>query len=146
MALAQLAHRPREDARIILGMRSDYIGSAVTLPGLGEQIKRPWVLLPPGAEEVRAIVARPGGGLPLPLPGAIREKGRNLHECGLLKHILSDPLLGGQALGKGAEPPGRPGSRRRCRCWNSRWSDCGCRRSAGVRRCSPTPTTTNSAV
>jgi hypothetical protein len=102
-ALARMAQRPGGNARMIVGMRSDYMGSAVTLPELGELIKRPWVLRPPGAEEVRAIVARPaevyGYRFQGPIPG-----GDKVREQGLLERILSDPLLsgGGSAQG-GAE-------------------------------------------
>jgi hypothetical protein len=97
VAMAQLAHSPRRDTRLILGMRSDYVSSAVTLSG---------VLPPPGAEAVRAIVARPAEACHhrFERPGRQGDKER---ERGLLERILSDPLLCGAAFGEGGSTGGQ---------------------------------------
>ncbi len=98
-ALASLARDTRQHARVVLGMRSDYVGSAVTLPGLGALITRPWVLRPPGADAVRAIVARPAEVYHYRFEEAA-VGGNPERQKGLLERILSDPLLSGEATGK----------------------------------------------
>ncbi len=105
-ALAQLAHTAPRHTRIVLGMRCDYVGSAVALPGLGALLQRPWVLRPPGPEEVRAIVVEPaevyGYRFQGPVPGEDKADAQ-----GLLDEILEDPLLSAGKAGESA-PHRRP--------------------------------------
>ena len=92
LSLARVAANPGGSVRVILGMRSDYLGKAATLPELGKLITRPWLLCPPEADDVRAIVARPADVYGYRFQGAIA--GDNPDRLrSLLDRILSDPLL-----------------------------------------------------
>jgi hypothetical protein len=74
-------------------MRSEFLGQAAALPGFIRLIRRPWVLRPPGANDLRAIVAQPA------------EVCGYTFEAGLLDRILSDPLLAPEAVGAAAPLP-----------------------------------------
>lgn len=79
--LAEAVRQPSNRFRLILGMRSEYLGAVATLPGLNELITRPWVLKFPDAKNVRAMIEQPA-----------TYHGYTF-ETGLLDTILTDPLL-----------------------------------------------------
>jgi hypothetical protein len=62
-ALAEFAYRHADDFRLVLALRSDYLGATAALssalPGAAELFRRPWVLGPPGPEALRAIISSP---------------------------------------------------------------------------------------
>ena len=58
-ALADAAEQQRDRFRLVLGMRSEFLGQAAAVAGLSRLIGRPWVLRPPGAANLRDIVAGP---------------------------------------------------------------------------------------
>jgi WD40 repeat protein len=89
--LARMAGQP-DRFRLVLGIRGDYLGKAAALPGLGELIKRPWVLRPPGQTSLRAIVAGPAAACGYVFEGPL-DDGNPLHGQGLLERILQDPLV-----------------------------------------------------
>jgi hypothetical protein len=106
-ALAGFAQQAGGNARIVLGMRSDYLGSAATLPELGARTRRPWVLGPPGEAEVRAIVACPAEAYGYRFEGPAAG-GDTSRQRGLLGRILSDPLLGAKdSQAEGGSPAAR---------------------------------------
>ena len=91
-ALAQAVAQYPNDFRLVLGMRSDYLGSIAALPGLRDYLKRPWILKAPTAEDLRDIVEQPAAA-----SGYTFEPARNdadkLHRISLLDRILDDPLV-----------------------------------------------------
>ncbi|HUR53615.1 MAG TPA: CHAT domain-containing protein, partial [Gemmataceae bacterium] len=80
-ALAEAVESQRDRFRLILGMRSEFLGQAASVKGLSRLIRRPWVLRPPGGDDLRAIVAGPA------------EHCGYSFAPGLLDRILADPLL-----------------------------------------------------
>src|SRR5262249_30112742 len=52
-ALADAVQRQRERFRLVLGMRSEFLGQAASVPGLSRLVRRPWVLRPPGHDDLR---------------------------------------------------------------------------------------------
>jgi WD40 repeat protein len=100
--LAEVAGQAKEDFRLVLGMRCDYLGKAAGLPGLGQYIQTPWVLKPPGAEQVRAIVEGPAKKYGYTFQGPLPD-GQPGHEQSLLDRILRDPLLMGSPEGRERE-------------------------------------------
>jgi WD40 repeat protein len=89
-ALAAAAGGAPGHFRLVLGMRSDYLGTASALPGLAPLVRRPWVLRPP--DDLRAIIAEPArrAGYEFESP---RQDGDPAHARSLLERILTDPLL-----------------------------------------------------
>jgi WD40 repeat protein len=91
-ALADAVESQRERFRLVLGMRSEFLGQAATVKGLSRLIRRPWVLRPPSESDLRAIVGGPA------------------EHCGytfapaLLDRILADPLLAPTDGGAPAAP------------------------------------------
>ena len=79
--------------RLVLGMRSEFLGQAASVPGLSRLIRRPWVLRPPSAKDLREIVAGPA------------EHCGYTFAPGLLDRILADPLLGRDQAGSVASLP-----------------------------------------
>ena len=67
-------------------MRSDYLGSAAALPGLIHLVKRPWVLRPPGPDDIRAIVAKPAEHSGYTFQGPLND-GDPRHQQSLLERI-----------------------------------------------------------
>ena len=91
-ALAQAAKKHRDHFRLILDMRSEYGSRVAALPGLTDLIKRPWVLKPPTAANVREIVASPATHHGYTFEGTL-DDGDPDHAQSLLDRILNDPLL-----------------------------------------------------
>ncbi len=87
--LAETVETQRDRFRLVLGMRSEFLGQAASVPGLSRLIRRPWVLRPPNTADLRDIVAGPA------------EHCGYTFEKGLLDRILADPLLTGE---KGTAP------------------------------------------
>ena len=98
-ALADAVERQRDRFRLILGMRSEFLGQAASVPRLSRLIRRPWVLRPPGAADMRDIVAGPAEQCGYTFQGPLSD-GNPSHAVGLLDRILADPLL---IRGKGGE-------------------------------------------
>ena len=91
-ALAAVVQQSAGHFRLVLGMRSDYLGSAAALPGLIHLVKRPWVLRPPGPDDIRAIVVKPAEHSGYTFQGPLND-GDPRHQQSLLERILSDPLI-----------------------------------------------------
>jgi WD40 repeat protein len=90
--LHDIASRWRNDFRLVLGLRGEFLGAAAALPGLGQHLKRPWVLRPPLPDELATIVARPAEASGYTFEGALADDNPR-HWQGLLERILQDPLL-----------------------------------------------------
>jgi WD40 repeat protein len=99
--LAAAAREGQDQFRLVLGIRSDYLGSVASLPGVTHLMKRPWVLRAPGPDDLRAIIAEPARRSGYEFEGAA---GDPSHARGLLERILADPLLPGGAPAAGAPP------------------------------------------
>lgn len=91
-ALAEAVEAQRDRFRLILGMRSEFLGQAASVRGLSRLIRRPWVLRPPGEDDLRDIVAGPA------------EHCGYTFASGLLDRILADPLLARDKGGLTAAP------------------------------------------
>jgi WD40 repeat protein len=91
-ALADAADRQRNRFRLVLGMRSEFLGQAATVRDLSRLIRRPWVLRPPSADDMRDIVAGPAEYCGYSFEGPLAD-GVSAHASGLLDRILADPLL-----------------------------------------------------
>src|SRR5262249_30143456 len=91
-ALSEVAWRSPNRFRLILGMRSEYLGSGAALPGLDHLVRGPWVLRPPGRDAVRAIIASPAEYYGYRFQGPLAD-GEPQHGQSLLDRILSDPLI-----------------------------------------------------
>ncbi|QDU23284.1 nSTAND1 domain-containing NTPase [Urbifossiella limnaea] len=99
-ALADLVAERPDRFRLVIGMRSEFLGQSAGLPGLSRLLRRPWVLRPPGADNLRAIVVGPAEHCGYTFQGPLAD-GTPTHATGLLDRILADPLL---AAGDGAAP------------------------------------------
>ncbi len=99
-ALADLVAARPDRFRLVIGMRSEFLGQSAGLPGLSRLLRRPWVLRPPGADNLRAIVAGPAEHCGYTFEGPLAD-GNPAHAVNLLDRILADPLL---ASGDGAVP------------------------------------------
>jgi WD40 repeat protein len=91
-ALADAVERQRDRMRLVIGMRSEFLGQAASVPGLSRLIRRPWVLRPPGADDLRDIVGGPAQQCGYTFQGPLAD-GNPAHATGLLDRILADPLL-----------------------------------------------------
>jgi hypothetical protein len=89
--------------RLILGMRSEYLGQAASVPGLSRLIRRPWVLRPPSTTDVRDIVGGPAEHCGYTFEGPLKD-GNPAHAVGLLDRICADPLLASDRGGASAAP------------------------------------------
>ncbi|HYH66255.1 MAG TPA: AAA family ATPase, partial [Urbifossiella sp.] len=99
-ALADLVAERPDRFRLVIGMRSEFLGQSAGLPGLSRLLRRPWVLRPPGSDNLRDIVAGPAEHCGYTFQGPLAD-GNPDHAAGLLDRILADPLL---ASGDGAVP------------------------------------------
>ena len=99
-ALADLAAERPDRFRLVIGMRSEFLGQSAGLPGLSALLRRPWVLRPPSAEHLRDIVAGPAAHCGYTFEGPLAD-GHPDHAVGLLDRILATPLL---AATDGAAP------------------------------------------
>ncbi|AMV28432.1 WD domain, G-beta repeat [Gemmata sp. SH-PL17] len=90
--LAQAVDQQRDRFRLVIGMRSEFLGQSASAPELGRRIQRPWVLRPPGADDLRGIVAGPAEHCGYTFQGPLAD-GNPAHAVGLLDRILADPLL-----------------------------------------------------
>jgi WD40 repeat protein len=102
-ALADAVEQQRDRFRLVLGMRSEFLGQAASVRGLSRLIRRPWVLRPPGADDLRAIVAGPAESCGYTFQGPLAD-GNPAHAVGLLDRILADPLLARDKDGATAAP------------------------------------------
>jgi WD40 repeat protein len=106
-ALAEVAELCRDHFRLVLGMRSDYLGSAISLPDLMKMVKRPWVLRPPGPNNIRDIVAKPAEVSGYQFQGALSD-GDTRHSQSLRERIWADPLLSTSASATDGTTPASP--------------------------------------
>jgi formylglycine-generating enzyme required for sulfatase activity len=102
-ALADAVYEKRDRFRLIIGMRSEFLGQAATVPGLSRLIRRPWVLRPPSADDMRDIVAGPAEHCGYTFQNPLGD-GNPLHATSLLDRILADPLLARDKAGASAAP------------------------------------------
>jgi WD40 repeat protein len=91
-ALAVAVEQQRDRIRLVMGMRSEFLGQAASVRGLSRLIRRPWVLRPPGGDDMRDIVAGPAEHCGYAFQGPLAD-GNPAHAIGLLDRILADPLL-----------------------------------------------------
>jgi WD40 repeat protein len=92
-ALAIVLESRPDSFRLVLGMRSEFLGQAAALPGLVRLIKRPWVLRPPSAENMRAIICEPATRCGYTFEGPLEATSQKPSVPALLQRILTDPLL-----------------------------------------------------
>jgi WD40 repeat protein len=90
--------------RLILGMRSEFLGLAAAIPQLSRLIRRPWVLRPPDREDLRSIVAGPAEHCGYTFQGPLAD-GNPVHSVSLLDRILADPLLASDSEATAAPLP-----------------------------------------
>ncbi len=90
--LADLVAERPDRIRLVIGMRSEFLGQSAALPGLSRLLRRPWVLRPPGGDNLRDIVAGPAEHSGYAFQGPLAD-GDPAHAVGLLDRILADPLL-----------------------------------------------------
>lgn len=102
-ALAEAVEQQRDRFRLVLGMRSEFLGQAASVRGLSRLIRRPWVLRPPGKDDLRAIVAGPAEHCGYSFQGPLAD-GNPAHATGLLDRILADPLFAPDQGGLTAAP------------------------------------------
>jgi WD40 repeat protein len=101
--LADAVDEKRDRFRLILGMRSEFLGQAASVRGLSRLIRRPWVLRPPSVDDMRDIVAGPAEHCGYTFQGTLSD-GNALHSVSLLDRILADPLLARDKDGATAAP------------------------------------------
>ena len=92
IALGEAAMKYPETLRVVLGLRGEFLGAAATLPGLGGFLQRPYILRPPGQEELRAIITEPAESHGYEFEGPL-DDGRPEHAVGLVDRLLADPTL-----------------------------------------------------
>jgi WD40 repeat protein len=90
--LARVIEQNAKNFRLVIAIRSDYLGSVAVLPGLRDLIKRPWILKSPTTEELRSIIEQPARNSGYTFEGAKKE-GDPDHGQDLLHRILADPLV-----------------------------------------------------
>lgn len=103
-ALADAIDRNSERIRLVIGMRSEFLGQAAAIPHLSRLIRRPWVLRPPDHDDLKSIVAGPAEHCGYTFQGAIAD-GNPAHAVSLLDRILTDPLLTSHSGGSAAPLP-----------------------------------------
>src|SRR5262245_50313966 len=91
-ALADAVERQSDRFRLVIGMRSEFLGQGESLRGLSRLIRRPWVLRPPDSNDIRNIVAGPAEHCGYTFQGPLSD-GNPAHATGLLDRVLADPLL-----------------------------------------------------
>src|SRR5262245_4226766 len=91
-ALADAVERQSDRFRLVIGMRSEFLGQAASLRGLSRLIRRPWVLRPPDSNDIRNSVAGPAEHCGYTFQGPLSD-GNPAHATGLLDRVLADPLL-----------------------------------------------------
>jgi WD40 repeat protein len=95
-ALAKAAEQHRDQFRLVLGVRMDYLGAAAALdtatPEIPNLVRRPWVLGPPTIDNIREIITRPA------------ERCGYRFEADLLDRLFKDPLLDPRLAGAEAGP------------------------------------------
>jgi WD40 repeat protein len=99
-ALAELADRQPADPpyfRLVLAMRSEFLGAAATLstalPGTLSLPKRPWLLGPPDARALQAIITRPAEFCGYQFEGPRADDPNPDHHLGLKERIFKEKLL-----------------------------------------------------
>jgi WD40 repeat protein len=99
-ALAELAQRQPADQpyfRLVLAMRSEFLGAAATLsaalPGTLSLPKRPWLLGPPDSRALQAIITRPAEHCGYEFEGPRPDDANSDHHQGLQKRIFQERLL-----------------------------------------------------
>jgi hypothetical protein len=102
-ALAVAVTDQRTEFRLILGMRSEFLGQAASVSGLSRLIRRPWVLRPPSATDTRDIVGGPAEHCGYTFQGPLAD-GNPAHAVGLLDRICADPLLASDTGGTSSAP------------------------------------------
>jgi WD40 repeat protein len=106
-ALAEATERHPDRFRLVVGVRSDYLGHTLSLPGLDRLLQKLWLLRPPGPEKIRAIIEEPARTHGYVFEGA-KGGGPPTHAQPLLERILADPLLAaapGEAEGQAGAAP-----------------------------------------
>jgi WD40 repeat protein len=78
--------------RMILGLRTEYLGAAVSLRGVSKAVGRPFVLSPPVAKDLVDIVSAPARQYGYTFED-IRDENGSKGDSSLLRRILSDPIL-----------------------------------------------------
>lgn len=101
--LADTVEQQRDRFRLVLGMRSEFLGQAASLPRLSRLIRRPWVLRPPSTDDLRDIIAGPAEHCGYTFQGPLTD-GNPAHANPLLDRILSDPLFASDKSGASAAP------------------------------------------
>lgn len=102
-ALTEAVEQQRDRFRLVIGMRSEFLGQAAAVPQLNRLIHRPWVLRPPDADDLRDIVAGPAEHCGYTFQAACND-GNPAHAVSLLERILADPLLARDACGATSAP------------------------------------------
>jgi WD40 repeat protein len=102
-ALAEAVEEKRDRFRLIIGMRSEFLGQAASVRGLSRLIRRPWVLRPPSVEDMKDIVAGPAEHCGYTFQASLAD-GNLAHAKSLLDRILTDPLLALDKDGASAAP------------------------------------------
>jgi WD40 repeat protein len=100
--LAGFAMRHHQSFRMILGMRTEYLGAAITIRGLSKAVSRPSVLSPPATNDLLNIVAQPAKQYGYTFEESLGGRA-DKESASLLSTILSDPILSGATEG-GARP------------------------------------------
>ena len=103
-ALAGATEYHRDQFRVVLGMRSEFLGQAAAIPPLSRLIRRPWVLRPPDQHDLRSIIAGPAEHCGYTFQLAIND-GNPAHAQPLLDRILADPLLSNRSDATSAPLP-----------------------------------------
>lgn len=102
-ALADAVEARPDRFRLVIGMRSEFLGQAASVRGLSRLVRRPWVLRPPNADDLREIVGGPAEHCGYTFQGPLID-GNSAHAIGLLDRILADPLLARDTTGATAAP------------------------------------------
>jgi WD40 repeat protein len=92
MALGQASEQLRGCFRMVLAMRSDYLGRIATLPGIDRAMSRPWLLKAPAQAQFRIMIEKPAIQCGYRFEEAI-DDGKPEHKVPLLIRLLQDPLL-----------------------------------------------------
>ena len=143
--LGEALRRRPDHLRLVLGVRSDYLGPAAALPGLGRLLKRPWVLRPPRPEELRDIVEKPAELHGYTFQGPL-DDGDPRHRLSLAERILRDPLLAPGSGGEADIPTASHPNTTTLPLLEFALERLWLKALAGARTSSPTTTTTSSAA
>jgi WD40 repeat protein len=101
-ALAQTVSEDRKNFRLVIGVRSDHLGSVAALPDWNRLLGELWPLKPPDEESIKAIIKKPAEIHGYNFEGGLKD-GNAEHTRRLEDRILNDAVRSLEGSGRKSE-------------------------------------------